>query len=78
MFATGGAAHLARLHDTLHATLHERVFLLRHEDIDDVARYTIRYKRDDIVDTRQGLAFCGNAGDENISKDRRFHPLIGA
>ena len=65
-FATHGAGH----HETQHFGLHERVFLLRDLQVHDIARYTVGHKSDDIVDTHEGLAFCGNTGYLNVLKYR--------
>ena len=72
------AALLRRLHHTCHARLHKRVLLLRHLQIDDVARHAVRHKAHHVcllfsvsvsgLYSTKRLAFRRHVGDLDIGQ----------
>ena len=70
MFALRLAPHGALLHHAQHPPFHERVLLLRHLYIHDVARHAVRHKHHHAVHFRQRFAFCRHAGNLDMLQYR--------
>ena len=66
VLAYGFATHRRWLHDTLHATLHEGVFLACHLYIDNIARHAVWHKQHHIIHTGESFALSSNACNLNV------------